>query len=240
MPNVVLLSEIHPDAQHAKSFNILKQAQDWYGIHKELNAFKTPFIESVELIRNWCHEHGKTLIIRDWSHVDYIGPPVTETPSNTAKLILDLKPNFTLKHIQLLRHPIDTWLSFSRLNLAKKHGISFDDFCLAYLNYLENTSADSVLCYEQFSTAPEIVLKRVANESGFIYDTSFLDNWYKYKNITGDNSNSTSLRGKKNITSRPNKPITPDIEKLITHCSYFKELATKLTNFYPDLSEHAS
>ena len=139
MSGHILLSEIHPDAQHAMSFNALHQAQQWHGLLPNLDWQKTSFIESVIKIEKAVSNKNKRLILRDWSHVDYLGPPVTEQPKMMSGLLNALSDHFEVVSIQLVRHPLDTWLSLRRLSLIKKHRIEWPQFLAAYRCYIDKT-----------------------------------------------------------------------------------------------------
>ena len=202
MSSNILLSEIHPDAQHALSFNALNQAQQWHGILPDLDWQKTQFVDAIIQIQQIVKKDNKHLILRDWSHVDYLGPPVTNKPKGKPALVDVLSPYFDIRSIQLVRHPLDTWLSLRRLNLIKKNGIDFEQFLTAYRCYLDNTKGDCRLVYEAFLKSPSEQLKAVSHKVGLNYDHAYQDKWFEFNKITGDTSNSGSLRGKPVIEFR--------------------------------------
>ena len=211
MQSVVLLSEIHPDAQHAVSFNALLQAQKWYGYLPELNHREHSLIDAVIAIAAKAAAEQKHLIIRDWSHVDYLGPPVTDTPSMQPALLQQLQGQIQLQQIQLLRNPLDAWLSFKRLDLAKKHQLSFAKFIRAYRCYAQATDSNCQLYYDDFLKHPVQQLRRVCEYCGIAFDPSFIDTWFDYTNITGDNSNSSSLRKQQTIAPRAAKVVSEQL-----------------------------
>jgi len=205
MESIMLLSEIHPDAQHALSFNALRQAQQWHHLLVQMNWQKTDFVDAIRHIQHAACEQGKQLILRDWSHVDYLGPPVTNEPKLKPALLQTLAAHFQLKTIQLVRHPLDTWLSLRRLTLIKKHGISFEQFLKAYRLYIENTSSMHRFVYEDFLAAPTEQLDIACQAVGLNFDQSYQDRWFEYDKITGDTSNQGSLRKKQTISLRPRR-----------------------------------
>jgi len=205
MSSTVLLSEIHPGAQHVESFNALNQAQQWYGLVPELNWQETEFVDAVIAIQKAATHAKKSLVLRDWSHADYLGPPVTQKPTNSPALMNLLAAHFDIRSIQLVRHPLDTWLSLRRLTLIKKNKIDLSQFLTAYAHYLRNTSADCRLVYEDFLTAPTDQLKRVCESVGLPFDEGYENRWFEFDKITGDTSNSSSLRKKVSINPRPRR-----------------------------------
>ena len=205
MQSNVLLSEIHPDAQHALSFNALRQAQQWYGLLPEKDWQKTGFVDAVTQIERAVSAESKQLILRDWSHVDYLGPPVTNDPAFKPALLDILKSRFEIKSIQLVRHPLDTWLSLRRLDVIKKHKIDLAQFLAAYRLYLINTKADHQLVYEEFLRAPTKQLSSACESVGLMFDADYQDKWFTFDKITGDKSNQGSLRKAPTISLRPRR-----------------------------------
>jgi len=184
------------------SFNALHQAQQWHGLLTDLNWQAVDFIEAVLKIQKIVSEKNQKLILRDWSHVDYLGPPVTDIPRMVPSLINTLSDYFDISSVQLVRHPLDTWLSLRRLNLIKKHKIELHDFLFAYRSYLEKTNHGFRLVYEDFLKNPSPSLKLACDHVGLSFDESFINNWFRYKRVTGDTSNSGSLRSNKTIEFR--------------------------------------
>ena len=228
MKSAVLLSEIHPDAQHALSFNALNQAQQWYDFLPQLNWQETEFVDAITRIQGIAEKNNKQLILRDWSHVDYLGPPVTNRPKRVPALLEVLSPYFKIRSIQLVRHPLDTWLSLRRLNLIKKNGISIETFLRAYRCYLDCTDSHCRLVYEDFLKSPNEQLHELCGKVGLVYDSAYQEKWFDFKKITGDTSNSTSLRGKPVIEFRPRRPFTDIDEAWLAQQPDYKYLINEL------------
>lgn len=221
METNIILSEIHPNAQHALSFNVLKQAQQWYGFLPNLDWQKTEFVDAITQIYNVVRQNDKQLILRDWSHADYLGPPVTNQPKEKPALLNVLSPYFDIRSIQLVRHPLDTWLSLRRLNLIKNNGINFQQFLKAYRCYLDNTKSDYCLVYEEFLRSPSQQLKTACQKVGLVYDQNYKNKWFSFDKITGDTSNSSSLREKPLIEFRPRRQCTDiDLQWLESQVDY--------------------
>ena len=205
MDSHVLLSEIHPGAQHVESFNVLSQAQKWHNILPQLNWRDTAFVEAVTRIEQSVREQGKQLILRDWSHADYLGPPVTNQPNHKPALLNVLSADFDIKSIQLVRHPLDTWLSLRKLNLIIKHKIDASQFLAAYRQYLVQTQSMYCLRYEDFLEAPCQQLSAACDSVGLTFDQGYQDRWFDFEKVTGDTSNNTSLRKSPEISPRPRR-----------------------------------
>jgi len=221
MASSLLLSEIHPYAQHVAAFNALNQAQKWYGLLPDLNWQKTEFVDAIGQIQSVVKKDQKQLILRDWSYVDYLDPPVPNKPKGKPALINALSPFFSIQSIQLVRHPLDTWLSLRRLKLIESIGMNLQQFLKAYRCYLENTKSDFRLVYEEFIRSPGQQLELACHKTGLIYDESCLDKWFDFANVTGDTSNASSLREKATIEYRARRS-SADIDQdwLINQADY--------------------
>ena len=223
MQNNALLSEIHPDAQHALSFNAIKQAQNWFDLDPNLHWQQIPFLEGIKKIQQHCDKQEKKLILRDWSHIDYFGFPVTNNPSQKDELTQLLTPHFEIKTVQIIRDPIDTWESFSRLNIVKESKLSISKFINGYINYLHQTQSDFQLSYEEFLKNPNDQLKMTCEALDCKFDPNYKDNWFEFSNITGDQSSQSSLRKTSTIRPRPKKVINNEIkEKFMLDVKYQK------------------
>lgn len=228
MNSVILLSEIHPDAQHALSFNALRQAQQWHNLLPELNWQETSFLEAIKQIQAAVSLQRKQLVLRDWSHVDYLGPPVTSEPTLTPALIEALSNDFDLKTIQLVRHPLDAWLSVRRLTLIKKHGIGIDCFFKAYRLYLQKTQATHRLRYEDFLSAPSQQLSQTCGAVNLRFDAGYQDRWFDYDKVTGDTSNQGSLRKTPEISLRPRRQCDDISEQWLSQQSDYQYIVESI------------
>ncbi|MDQ7787193.1 MAG: hypothetical protein RDU01_06255 [Thermodesulfovibrionales bacterium] len=204
MSDVVLLSEIHPLS--TQIFNPIAQAHDWYNlIHREdlLGKETIDFVEAIQLIERKCNENSKCLVIRDWSHLDFIGIPYLEQPTNRMVLIDELSSAFEFYRIALVRHPIDQWLSTHKLPGLKE--VSLDNFLHGYLQFSRHIQPFGFVRYEDFTYEPEKEMIKICEQLKIDFDKNFTIKWTHYSNITGD----TSSRGltQNNIVRLPRQPI---------------------------------
>jgi len=194
----------------------------------ELSWKKTEFIDAIKQIQQVVNENQKQLVLRDWSHVDYLGPPVTDQPKSKPALIDVLSPHFNIRSIQLVRHPLDTWLSLRRLNLIKENGINFQQFLKAYRCYLDNTKSDYRLVYEEFLKSSSEQLTVACSKAGLRYDAKYQDKWFEFDKITGDTSNSNSLREKPVIEFRPRRECTDIDHQWLANQADYKYLVGEI------------
>ncbi len=228
MQHIALLSEIHPDAQIALSFNALRQAQNWHGLNKHLNWQQTPLIDALKIIQRHCHQQQQEIVLRDWSHIDYFGMPVTNTPTFEASLINVLQPHFRILCVQSIRNPVDTWLSMRRLQLVREAKVTPEQFMQSYLKYLDNTAGGYRLLYENFLETPNKELRQACQHLQLNFDEKYQAKWFEYTNITGDLSNSSSLRKNSIIKPRPRKSVDPDILNALKASPAYEKVMQKI------------
>ena len=190
MDNVVLLSEIHPVS--ANMFNPLQQAHEWYGLFNEqdiqrLQHGKTNFVEGILLIHERCVGQGKTLVLRDWTHLDFIGVPFIPNPSYRLSLVDILKQKRSVINTATVRHPVTQWLSTSRLAVMQEK-ITLDLFLSGYRKFAEHCVDIGFIRYEDFTREPEHELTTLCERLDIKYDDGWRDRWWSYDKITGDSS----------------------------------------------------
>lgn len=213
MDNVVLLSEIHPVS--IQMFNPLQQAHEWYGLFREEDIKKMQhggmnFIEGISLINERCVEQGKILVLRDWSHLDFIGVPFVPKPSFSLTLADILKENNPVINTATVRHPITQWLSTSRLAIMQEK-LSLDVYLSGYRKFAEHCINTGFIRYEDFTREPEHELTALCERLAIKYDDGWRDRWWSYDKITGDTGTKNI---KKVIKQPPYKKLDSSILKL--------------------------
>jgi len=199
MKGVVLLSEIHPQGpalahqtfvkEFARHFIARFQASVWHQLLEtpaEFNSFSlTPeqFLEDMKAISTAVAGAGQSLVLRDWSHLDFIGYPF-QAPSYSDRLCSLMSHHFELKHVCLIRHPIDQWLSMSKMYVFKD--IQLEPFLYGYLSFLQANHSHEFIKYEDFTVDPEAALQHLSHTLELAYDPDWCTNWSGYNRVTGD------------------------------------------------------
>jgi predicted O-linked N-acetylglucosamine transferase (SPINDLY family) len=188
MDDVVLLSEVHPDG--ASWIDPFTQAQDWFGLidaeeARQLRAEQRPFETLIALCAARCESAGKTLIVRDWTHLDYTGVPFA-APGYTLKTLQRLSETFDRVHATAtVRHPIDQWLSLDRLSLI--HGrLSIGAYLRGYRAFAEDIQDIGFVRYEDFTADPDTALQTLCRRLNISFDPGYRTRWPDYTKITGD------------------------------------------------------
>lgn len=210
MRNVVLLSEINPAG--VSMFNPLQQAHEWYSLLNEadirrLQKGSLSFLDAISLINDRCEESGKVLILRDWSHLDFIGLPFIEKPTYQLTLADELRENKPVINTATVRHPVYQWLSTT--NLTVSQNLSLDVYLKGYRRFAEHCVKTGFIRYEDFTNQPVEQLTELCRRLSIEYDSGWRNRWWKYNNITGDSGGKGSRR--KEITQSVYKKIDSSI-----------------------------
>lgn len=186
---IALLSEIHPAG--GRWFNPFQQADKWHGLLNEQDlaslraGASMPFAAAIALIDRRARERGLTLVIRDWSHLDFTAVPFLPRPSFRLTLALVLAPAFNVIHTATVRHPIDQWLSLSGLGLVRGR-LGVADYLRGYRHFAEVAARIGFLRYEDFAADPAAAMATLCARLQLAYDPDFQRRWMHYDKITGD------------------------------------------------------
>ena len=216
MSGIVLLSEIHPLG--TKIFNPLAQAHEWHRLltPSDLRQLRDNsaivFQDSIALIAQRCREQQKTLIIRDWSHLDFTAIPFLSVPTYELTLANMLAERLEVIHTATVRHPIDQWLSLyvhlqQDQNMQGKN-LTLDRFLLGYLKFAEESVRIGFMRYEDFVRSPDAKLKILCARLAISFDARYKDRWYTYSKISG---NTIGNRGGEEIAPLPRRKVEPNL-----------------------------
>lgn len=219
MPGVALLSEIHPLG--LEKISALDQAMGWFGLvdAQEIERLgpRPDFAALIRLIEERASARGLRLVIRDWSHLDFAGAPLVETPSLRLTTAESLAADFQLRQIATVRHPIDHWQSLRRVPLMRGR-IDLDRFLGGYRRFAELAVPMGFLRFEDFCLQPEESLERLCEALDLLYDPGWRLRWAGYDRITGDE---TAQRGSGDIKLPRRRPLEPGLaDAFLKHPDY--------------------
>lgn len=233
MHNTVLLSEIHPAG--ARYFNPLDQAMKWFNLvtMRDINIYKeqglTDFHHAISLIEGACSKKGSTLVIRDWSHLDYHGLSFIN-PSYESSIVKSLNPHFEIKRFSMVRHPISQWASLSRL-LVIKNSLDLNSFLHGYNLFAKHAVTTGYIKYEDFTRDPDTQLSLICNNLLIKYDKGYKKRWYLNMKVTGDLPNQM---GAPNIIRPASLPdIKNDLSKRFADNKDYNEAISLLGYSHP-------
>lgn len=234
MHGVALLSEIHPHAM--RKFNPLEQARQWFGLLTEddlaslRNQGEIGFGDAIALIEQRCRERGKTLLLRDWAHLDYTGYPFTLTPGYQPMIYAELSQRFDILRVATVREPVGQWLSLVQYlvmtNLLRPEPLTLEHYLLGYRKYAELCVETGFIRYEDFLRQPEATMQKLCGQLRIDYDPAFIDHWHGYKSITGD------TQGGKTIKPASNRPVQPELRQQFLDNADYRQ-AIELLGYEP-------
>lgn len=192
MQGVALLSEIHPAgaALYYPNYDPLDQAGRWYGLFDAAEAARIGrtrperFAATIALIEERCRARGLALVIRDWSHLDFIGAPYRRETGGRLETVAALAPHFALRSFATVRHPIPQWLSLKRILGGSE--LSLERYLAGCRSFAEQAITTGFVRYEDFTREPERIMAEIAAALDLAYDPGFVDRWPSWRRITGD------------------------------------------------------
>ncbi len=213
MNGVCLLSEIHP--RGLSQYNPLRQANEWYGLVSadEVRELQNghDLVVAMALVEQRAASEGLKVVVRDWSHLDWIGIPFAEPTMSFAweELGLDRARDEVDAHPRLrprpipqagesegrfclasgrfatVRHPVDQYLSTKRLRVLSS---DWDDAAMwrGMRAFAEAIQRLDWYRYEDFLVSPETVLRQICEVNALAYDEGWKGRWAGYTNVTGE------------------------------------------------------
>ncbi len=213
MDKLVVLSEVHPNA--LKLTNPARQAHEWFGLisRSERASFERPgasFIEFIALVELRARRKGKRLVLRDWSHIDYIGVPYA-SPTNRPGLIEALAESFEIHAASSVRHPLDQWLSLNSLDVIRGR-LSVEAYLRGVRAFSEQVASPSPMRFEDFTREPVTELRTLCERMDVPFDPSFITRWHAYEKVTGDRKEHASRgSGRKEIKPLQRRDCDPGL-----------------------------
>jgi len=234
MDAVTLISEIHPaDLRTTKP---MMQAKDWFGLigPKDIARWKLrppTVLQFVSLCDARAQAKNQTLVLRDWSHLDYIGVPFAK-PTYGFALAEALSPAYDIRSTVTTRHPIDQYLSLMQLH-AVAPKLTFEHYCLGCHRFARHAADHGFHRYEDFTQDPDAVLQQICAELELPFDPTYRDKWHAYTTITGDTTPMVGRGSQKTeIVPLPRKGINESLaERFRANADY--QAACQLLGYDP-------
>lgn len=216
--STVVLSEVNPlgsgGGASIKADTPYDQALRWYGIHLKSREFSGSILELLTI----CKQRGLSLIVRDWSIVNFVPMQQNNYKAPYKFLAVEsLEGSGNMAAFAFVRDAIDVFLS---------QGAEIHSFSTNYLRYVK-AIVDlkvPVFKYEDFCQSPETILKSICALGGINFSESFW-NFPSFSNVNGDVQVKGKSRGGRHdkIVVLPRKRISAQKGKLINNCEELKE-----------------
>lgn len=204
LPNVYLLSEVHPYTDLALgkgkpkfSPTDLIALSHYAGVpsHDKLSAklFKQAVITTYQHVERL----GGTLVLRDHTHSDYHTNAELPNKSRVHKLLED---DFEIESVLTIRDPIDSYASLVKNGWGHFSPDNFDEYCRRVLVMLEQFEPDQIFKYEDFVEAPQEVLQQLTQKLDLPFDDNFEEIFGSFR-VTGDSGRSSDKIERKERSS---------------------------------------
>jgi hypothetical protein len=183
VPKSFVLSEVNPrSAQlHGYGLNPLAQVINWRpDLAGELTEFefvelgdRRRFGEFIRKLYELLSLRGESLVVRDYSYVDYIGTPYLDPAPGDSSLRDALGRHFTLSEVLLVRHPVDQFTSLLRHSHVK-NVLTPRIFLKAYEAFLADHAMPVVVRYEDIVRDTLGELQRLCDRWNITFDGDVL------------------------------------------------------------------
>lgn len=222
LPNVFLLSEMHPTTRHGIDWSeaqytprdVITQAM-FGGVPCVEELASKIFIEDIIKVHEHLDSLGGKLVIRAHSHADYCFEGEVPNVDTVTRL---LSPHFELKHLVTVRNPIDAFMSLRQNGWVHFSPDSFDEYCERFRRFLNGFEQAEIVSYEDLVEDPRATVKRCSD----LLELDFIEDIFDYLDIfkvSGDSGRSGSK-----IAPRPRKPITDEYRREIMSSPSFQKL----------------
>ncbi len=190
MDGVVLLSEVHPD--NIVATDPIRQAVEWFGLidKKQIARWrrlrKLTMLQFVGMCETRASGRGETLVLRDWSHLDYYGRPYAKARMGSA-LRDSLQDAYEVVEACTVRHPVDQYVSLSKIAvIVEDGGVDWDLFLDGNLAYAQYAEERGFVRYEDLTRDPDGELKKLCGMLEIDFDAGYAQRWGSYEHVTGD------------------------------------------------------
>ncbi|MFG0256277.1 MAG: hypothetical protein ACF8GE_00055 [Phycisphaerales bacterium JB043] len=220
MPDVALLSEIHPDMGMQARANPLKQAQRAYSLVSR-EQLHQQFAGQIGTILNNATAQNMRLVLRDHLHADFIGHG--EFRHSAVECLSSLAPAIRCATV---RHPIDVWLGLQHNNWLEW---TIPQYCARLVHVARSARDTGFVRYEEFTLNPSVAIERLCSMLDLPFDPHFLHNLDRVTHITG-----ASGRQELPISPRPRRQCEQHIIDTFDTCPAYHEVLDILGYSHPD------
>lgn len=225
LPNVYLLSELHPTSklhmgQGKPKFlpsDVTTQAR-YAGVPNTDELAWKLFENNIKTVHQHVDGLGGSLVVREHTHSDYCVGNVTAQGSS---LIEHLKSHFDILSVVTIRNPIDAYLSLVENEWEHFEPKGFDEYCNRVLAFTSSFGKNRILRYEDIINEPQQLFKKIARKLELPYSDTFLDTFGVFK-VTGDSGRSGNT-----ISQRQRREVPAALQLEIKNSKAFKKIAKK-------------
>ncbi len=226
----LLLSEANARGLQVKDPNFrlspLLQMQAVHGYLEGVDIDRIPdedyfsFPRNIEIIRDDLRRNGKSLVIRDWTYLDFLGVDLIE-PSYELSTGDSLAGSYTLLEAAIVRHPVMQYESIiNYVHGGNYEALSIPVFLKGYGAFTKKIIDKTYVRYEDFLEAPDRELHRLCDSLNVAFDPDYKTKWQSFTAISGDNEN----RDKTTISPGRTMPEKMIFDRFSDHPEYREAL----------------
>lgn len=145
---------------------------------------------------------GQTLLLRDWSHLDFTGVPYLDDPPHYSTHLETLESKFEVVAAATVRHPVPQWLSLVKF-LKNKGDVPLGPFLAGYRKFAELAARVGFVRYEDLLDHPDRTLETLCRGLEIPFDLTYDERWATNRHVTGDNSVEREIRNRDPLPSYP-------------------------------------
>lgn len=231
LPNVFLLSEVHPLSKNHASGKPKYLPSDittlarYAKIPDIEELAKKLFLSNIIETESFVRERGGMLVLREHTHIDFcLGDKVS------PESIVDtyLSNHFDLKHLVTVRNPIDAYMSLVINGWVQFSPPTFDEYCKRLIEFIKRYPPQNIVRYEDIVKQPDKNLQKICKLLDLPYDDRYSD-IFDIFTVTGD-----SGRKGDSIAFRDRRPIDKQLLSDIKGSKNFK-IISKILKYEKDL-----
>ncbi|MFV8421775.1 hypothetical protein, partial [Vibrio parahaemolyticus] len=194
MPNVYLLSEVHPYTDLGIGKGKPKYAPTdiisltkYAGIPNQRELASKLFRQSITKVNQHVEGVGGILVLRDHTHADYCTGVEIPTKSPLIEL---LEEDYDVIKVATIRDPIDSYSSLVKNGWVHFEPQTFNEYCRRLLLFLESYNLENLFKYEEFVENPQEQSRKISKALELPFSEEFEDIFGMFT-VTGDSGRSS-------------------------------------------------
>ncbi|WP_158966980.1 hypothetical protein [Paraglaciecola sp. L3A3] len=225
MPNIYLLSEIHPYTNlHLGGERAKYLPSDVISLSKQASIPNIEqladkiFISNITKANDHVRQYAGELILRDHTHSDFC---VGSTTADKPALFSLLESHFQIKNIVTIRNPVDSYLSLVNNNWKHFTPFCFEEYCQRFIEMTTFYNKSDIYRYEDFVKDPSVVMQQMCNSLDLPYSSYFIDIFDLFK-VTGGSGRTSSV-----ISEMPQRELSAEFQKEVQESRSYNLIAKK-------------
>lgn len=225
MPNVQLLSEVHPFSDMPSKSQTRFFPTDLTqlaltstrGVNNKLVA--DIFRAGLSALHEDSRQRGLRLVLRDHSHSQFCFGPLEPESDGLREVLIG---EFDLRSIVTVRHPIDSFLSLINNDWRHFNPFTLDEYARRYLTFLDVFSDCEVFRYEDFTASPEESMQRMCGILELPFNPEFAQTFFAFT-LSGDSGRSGTT-----IKQRQRREVPDELRSDAEKSSLWSQLCERL------------